>query len=588
MEWKNVDGRKNRFSTRADWEALALRYWAAARPHLTVRPGRWLMAYHPAGHSLDGAEMEGWSRHLWALVPLMAGGGRFPDTEILLEGLAAGVDPEHPSYWGRFGSCDQRMVESAVIGAALRMCPEIFWEPLPEHSREQLVDFLDQINRHEPADNNWLFFRVLVNCGLRHVGAPVDEALQSATLDRIESFAVEGSAWYTDGSAGRTDYYNPTGFHFYGLLYSLWEAERDPDRAARLRDRALAFAPVFLRWFDRHGAAVPYGRSLTYRFAQGAFWAALAWAGGGPYSQGQLKGLLARHMRWWQERPIHLPGGTLSRGYGYPQDAMTETYNAVGSPAWGFKIFWALALAEGHPFWSAAEEPLPEDTAPAVQPVARMVFSRDSRKNHAVVVCAGQEPGRAVWMRHFEEKYAKFAYSSQLAFSVPVARGDWTNLAPDSALLLRRSDGAWIARATTEEFSYGDDWVRSTWRIDERNRVETTLSLKAGTQTRRHVFHLGDEWEVVEGGFAVPLEGGANPVGEPGEDDGAQALSVSGGDWRCRLIMRAGGGSLEAGALGPGSHLLFPLAQLPVRRATLAPGRHEWTTVVEAECRKTR
>ena len=588
MKWKTEDGGQPRLSTRADWEALALRYWAAARPHLSSRPGRWAMAYHPAGHSLNGAEMEGWSRQLWALVPFLAGGSHFADTERLTEGLAAGVDPEHPSYWGTFGSCDQRMVECAVIGAALRMCPEVFWAPLPERSQEQLVGFLDQINRHEPVDNNWLFFRVLVNCGLRHVGAPVDEALQSATLDRIESFTVEGTPWYTDGPGGRTDYYNPTGFHFYGLLYSVWEAERDPERAARLRERALAFAPVFLRWFDRHGAALPYGRSLTYRFAQGAFWAALAWAGGGPYSHGQLKGLLARHMRWWQARPIHLPGGTLSRGYGYPQDAMTETYNAVGSPAWGFKIFWALALREDHPFWSAEEEPLPEDTAPAVQPAARMLFSRDTGKDHAVAVCAGPPPGVGLWMRHFEEKYAKFAYSSQLAFSVPVARGDWSNLAPDSTMLLRRPGNAWIVRGATEDFAFGDDWVRSTWRIDDRNHVETTLFLRAGTQKRHHVFQFGEEWEIIEGGFAVALEGGTAHAGEYSEDDAAPTLFVSGGGWTSRLVIAAGGGSLETAALGPGSHLLFPLAQLPVRRAALPSGRNEWTTVVEAEYRKDR
>ena len=560
-----------------------MRYWAAARPHLAARPGRWAMAYHPAGYSLDGAEMEGWSRHLWALVPLLVGGSRFADAEQLTEGLAAGVDPERPSYWGRFGDYDQRMVECAVIGAALRMCPEVFWEPLPERSRQQVADFLNQINQHEPVNNNWLFFRVLVNCGLRHVGVPVDEGLQSATLDRIESFLVEGTPWHSDGPAGRMDYYNPTGFHFYGLLYSMWEGERDPERAARLRERAFAFAPVFLRWFDRHGAAIPYGRSLTYRFAQGAFWSALAWAGDGPYSHGQLKGLLGRHMRWWQERPIHLPGGTLSRGYGYPQDAMTETYNAVGSPGWGFKVFWALALPEGHPFWSAAEEPLPEDAVPAAQPAARMLFSRDRGKNHAVAVCAGQAPGRAAWMRHFEEKYAKFAYSSQLAFSVPVARGDWTNLAPDSTLLMRCAGGGWIVRGVTTDFTHGDDWVRSTWSIDERNRIETTLFLRTGTQTRHHVFQLEDEWEVIEGGFAVPLTGGAVPAGESGESDGARTLSVHGGDWCSRLVIGEGAGLLEAAALGPGSHLLFPLAQLPVRRATLGPGRHEWTTVVEAE-----
>ena len=38
----------------------------------------------------------------------------------------------------------------------------------------------------------------------------------------------------------------------------------------------------FAAWFDTDGAAVPYGRSLTYRFAQSAFYAACLWAGLAP------------------------------------------------------------------------------------------------------------------------------------------------------------------------------------------------------------------------------------------------------------------------------------------------------------------
>jgi len=62
----------------------------------------------------------------------------------------------------------------------------------------------------------------------------------------------------------------------YGLICAKLAAQSDPERARRLCQRAAAFAPDFMHWFAADGA--PFGRSLTYRFAQGALWGALAFA----------------------------------------------------------------------------------------------------------------------------------------------------------------------------------------------------------------------------------------------------------------------------------------------------------------------
>ena len=75
------------------------------------------------------------------------------------------------------------------------------------------------------------------------------------------------------------DYYISFGIHYYGLIYA-WAVERDdPERARTFKERAARFAGDFLYWFEDGGRAVPFGRSLTYRFAQGAFFSALALAG---------------------------------------------------------------------------------------------------------------------------------------------------------------------------------------------------------------------------------------------------------------------------------------------------------------------
>ena len=43
------------------------------------------------------------------------------------------------------------------------------------------------------------------------------------------------------------------------MLYSVFAAKTDPERAERFRQRAMEFGRQFLYWFDADGAALPYG-----------------------------------------------------------------------------------------------------------------------------------------------------------------------------------------------------------------------------------------------------------------------------------------------------------------------------------------
>ena len=84
------------------------------------------------------------------------------------------------------------------------------------------------------------------------------------------------------------------------------------------------------------GRAIPFGRSMIYRFAVVSFWGALAYADvelPAPLTWGVVKGIVLRHFRWWQTQPdIWSPSGTLTIGYSYPNMYMAESYNSPGSP----------------------------------------------------------------------------------------------------------------------------------------------------------------------------------------------------------------------------------------------------------------
>ena len=194
------------------------------------------------------AELEGYARPVWGITPLVA-------------------DPDHEEYWGPCGAeIDQRMVEMAAIGFALAFVPEHLWDPLTGRQRDQVIDWLRGIERGEPAQNNWQFFRLLVQMGFERLGVAIDHDAQARSVALLDSYATDGG-WYTDGAGGNVDYYVPFAFHTYGLVLAASELG-DRGAAARYVERARAFAPDFRCWFAPDGAAVPFGRSLTYRFAQ--------------------------------------------------------------------------------------------------------------------------------------------------------------------------------------------------------------------------------------------------------------------------------------------------------------------------------
>ena len=78
--------------------------------------------------------------------------------------------------------------------------------------------------------------------------------------------------------------------------------------------------------------ALPYGRSLIYRFAQGAFFSALIFAEVEAIPWGQIKTLLSNHMKQWMTHDIFTYDGRLSIGYHYENLVMAEGYNAPGLP----------------------------------------------------------------------------------------------------------------------------------------------------------------------------------------------------------------------------------------------------------------
>ena len=524
------------------------------------------------------ARLELVARLLWGLAPLAAGGGEYEGWPLLRREITAGTDPADPLYWGEPIERDQRIVESAAIGFALALAPDQLWDPLDPSERGHLADWLRACAAAKPVDNNWLLFATLVDLGLRAVGEDCDERIAASAFARVDEF-YRGEGWYSDGPEDAFDYYGPWAVHFYGLL-SARLAEPGAAFGPELREivtaRANEFGEQFAHWLAEDGSALAFGRSLTYRFAQGAFLGALAFADVPAIGWGELRGAWARHLRWWGNQPVLNGDGTLSIGYGYPSLLMSESYNAPGSPYWAFKAFLPLALPADHPFWTTPERPLPPRAEIKPQSTAGLLLAHDQAGH--VTALAAVPGGR--WARHGEAKYGKFAYSTAFGFAVSTRAVGLEGAGVDSMLGLSDDGVHWRVRGENLAWSVESEKpeVLARWQPWPDVEIETHMVFAQGWHIRTHRVVTPRALQTAEGAFCVPYDEEASRY----EADGSAALAVTG--------TRASGlRDLGARRLGevlrpdPNGHLLWPRTLLPLLRGEIGPGEHILITAVYAD-----
>lgn len=491
-----------KLNTKQDFTDLMHRILDPLLPCYSAGGARLHLGETGASYDQNAIELEAFSRPLWALAPFWLGGGSAPEFERIYQaGLDHGTDPAHPEYWGDTKDYDQCFVEMAAIACAILEVPEKAWEPLNPEARTHLAAWLGTINHHELPNCNWLFFRVLVNLALRSVDMPWDPALLEQDLQNAESWYI-GDGWYSDGSPEvkpQRDYYIPWALQYYGVLYSVFAAKEDPERAARFRQRAMEFGSQFMTWFDADGAALPYGRSLTYRFGQCAFYSACIWAGLEPLPLPVMKGIIVRNLQWWMSKPIFDRSGVLTVGYCYPQFFMSERYNAPGSPYWGLKTFIVLGLPDDHPFWTAEAAPLPVQPGVTELPAAHLLMQRtpDGQVNaYAPAEVEQNEHGQ------FAEKYGKFVYSTRFGFSASRSYAELAQAAPDSMLAFLIG-GQIFVRRHSQSFAVQDGKMVSTWSPFEGITVTTEVEPTEQGHIRRHTVVSDRACTAWDCGFAV-------------------------------------------------------------------------------------
>lgn len=505
-------------------------------------------------------------RPLWGLVPLWKGGhGDDEMKELYRRGIAYGTTPDSPGYWGETGERDQRFVEMAALAYALLLTPDIIWEPLTDSEKLNLTDWLSQINTHKVCDSNWIFFRILVNIALKHLGKEFSQNLLNSDLARIDEFYI-GNGWYMDGPQHQKDYYISMAIHFYSLIYAMFETD---SYAEKFRERAALFAKDYIYWFADNGAALPYGRSLIYRFAQGAFWSACILADVKGVDKSIIKGILSRHMKDWYDADIFDNGNILTIGYKYQNLLMAEHYNAPGSPYWALKAYALTALSDNDEFWDINQADMPELSSKKLIREADMLICRN--KGEVYAYTAGTHDSLSCGS--ITSKYLKFVYSTKFGFNIKFGDVSIAEACGDNMLVFDVG-GVFCERRFNYSFELSENKLVINWSPIRGIRVKTEVIPNGSSHMRIHTVNSEYDCTAYDGGFAVASRDIDGCTGYTGENFAKAENRFS----SCKVISHSGGTGCLVNA-SPNTNLIYNKTVIPTVKYHIRKG----TTLIKTE-----
>jgi|GEM_PF-70639 len=528
---------------------------------------------------------------------------------IYQQGIISGTDPASPEYWGLCHDFDQKFCEMPALGFAMLYAPEFFLDSLTETEKSNLADWLGECNRHNLCACNWQFFQIITNLALKVRGLPHSQENMDSGLDMIDDYYSDGG-WYNDGNGGDKDYYNPFVMLSFGLIYRDFMAQEDPERCARFYDRAMAFGKDFKLFFDDTGACFPYGRSMTYRFAQSAFWATCLMTHVYPISMEEIREQISHNLCWWLSRPIFDNSGVLTIGYGYGNLQMSESYNAPGSPYWALQGFFHLALPETNEFWlndcakdAAIKDKPIKDTSTVALTSSTKACANQTFKDQAYEdsFCTSPHftttylpavpmllqrayngglcdqvvalvPGKTNHEGHSHniEKYSKFAYSSKFGFSISRSSAVLQENAPDSTLAFEIDGYIYVKNMTEPDYVIDKDHILMHWSPVRGIQVTTTLYPTETGHIRDHIITVDDilynnvSIKAYDCGFAVPdINPATKDISNKRTLDTKknEDLSLS---YVCIARSLTGDGHDDALTPEPNTNLLYPKTKIPM------------------------
>ncbi len=471
-----------------------------------------------------------------------------------IEAIMDGTDPESPKYWGDPPMYDQ--VGSAFALAAY-IEPERYWDPLSEGQKTNLLKFLQKQVHTRAYDNNHYYFHSVPVELLEQNGYESNRDHLTQMSERLMGW-YRGDGWFLDGSNRGFDYYNLWGFQLYNQVLFKYDPTWRKQFGERIEFTTAKFLETLPFLFGRDGGPIPWGRSLSYRFAGNA---AIAWAVINDMSTlnpGQARRIASGMLKYFWEHGCLDENNLLTTGYLGANASVAEPYLWYGDAYWATHGLACLLIPATDPFWTSTEEPIPADGAGGKMAVHGAQFSLrvSDIDGEARMFPVGQPWAQSRERWQSTAKYDQHAYSSYLGFCV-LGEGGGTIGAGRSGYSY---DGAnWLYRERAKSMHVSAEHLVSTYTLKPENsdgevivenRDEIITHTLVGNDGEIHVFwhNYPDPIYLYLGGYGLSKAEGTDLL----ENKTNYDIHIQGGKYHSVIqAIQGADGTFESNVLIP-------------------------------------
>lgn len=504
-------------------------------------------------------------------------------TAPFMNEILRGTDPESPGYWGEPQPFDQ---VGSIFAMGAYINPARFWDPLTKQQKKNLLIYWQKQAYNKTYNNNHHYFHMTPVALLEQNGMDGNREHLIKMSERLMGW-YRGDGWFIDGGNQGFDQYNLWGFQLYNhVLYkfdSTWKARF----GETIRKTTARFLETYIYLYGRDGGPIPWGRSLSYRFAGNS---AVSWAtinGLCTLPPGQARRILSGSLKYFWEHGCLGENGLLNIGYWGSNTSMAEKYLAPGDPYWAAHGLACLLIPETDPFWTDIEMPMPADGAGGrlTVPGAQFSLRVSPIDGESRLFPVGQPFAHKRNKWQVGAKYDQHAYSSYLGFCVSGA----DSLEIGAGRTGYSYDGEkWFYRERAQAIQVGSEHLISIYKLqpkaEERKEFssftadEITTHTLVGDDGEIHIFwhNYPDPIYLHLGGYGISVP----PNERLKEEKKAGSLLIGGGEYYSLLQpIKSPNGKSESNVLIPGegwnhTHLFGGKGAYPYWRSKTAVPPH--------------